>query len=137
MRYRDSGGSENSYGSFKGIREMKKLLAALLLALPLVAATETASVTVPNAQAAGLFTLVEAWIQGRTNDDGSLKYDGATIAVRRQVLFDAILRDGVRRVVRQACSEFPTSCPDVIKTTSDAKMTAETDANTAINDIAQ
>jgi hypothetical protein len=114
-----------------------KLLCLLVIALPLTAATETAVVTVPDAQAAGLATLMEAWIQGQVNADGTLKYPGATQILRRQEVFNAILRDGVRNVVRQACSQFPASCPSAIKTQQDAALTADADKSTAINGIVQ
>ena len=116
---------------------MNKLFCLLALAVPLMAATETASVTVPNAQAAQLATIVESWIQGQTNPDGSLKYPGATAAVRRGALLDTILREGVRRVIRQACSQFPANCPASIQAGINDKATAEATIDTEVGTIIQ
>lgn len=116
---------------------MRTLLYLLALALPLTAATETASVTVPNAQAAQLAVIVESWIQGQTNPDGSLKYPGVTVAARRGALLDSILREGVRRVIRQACGQFPADCPAAIKAGIDDKATAEAVIDTEVVTIIQ
>ena len=116
---------------------MKYLLLFLVIALPLIAVTETASVTVPGAQAIDLATIVESWIQGQVKPDGSLKYPVVKKSDRRQTLFDAILRDGVRRVVRQACSQFPADCPAVIKSHVEDKVTAASGVDTEIEAIIQ
>ncbi len=116
---------------------MTKLLCLLALALPLMAATETGSVTVPDAQAAQLATIIESWIQGQELPDGSLKYPGATVAARRGALLDAILRDGVRRVIRQACSQFPADCPANIKARIADKATAEGAIDTEVVTLVQ
>ena len=116
---------------------MKTLLCLLALALPLSAATETGTVTVPNAQVAGLATVVESWIQAQKKPDGSLKYPGATKADRRQSLLDSILRDSVRHVIRQACSQFPADCPVAIKDKIDAKSEADSAITTEVETIVQ
>ncbi len=116
---------------------MKILLCLLTLALPLAAATETGSVTVPNAQAAQLATIIESWIQAQELPDGSLKYSGATVAARRGALLDTILRDGVRRVIRQACNQFPADCPTAIKVRIDDKAAAEGAIDTEVVTIVQ
>ena len=114
---------------------MKRLITLLfLLTLPLFAATQTATVTVPNAQVAELATLFEAWIQVQKNSDGTLKFQGATVSDRRTALLNALLRGGVRRVIRVACSQFPDDCPQAIKdkiadrTTADTAIGSEVDA---------
>ncbi len=116
---------------------MKTLLCLLALALPLAAATETGSVTVPNAQAAQLATIIESWIQGQELPDGSLKYPGATVAARRGALLDTILRDGVRRVIRQACNQFPADCPMNIRARIDTKATADSGITTEVETLVQ
>ena len=117
---------------------MRRLLCSLaFIALPLMAATETATVTVPNAQAAQLATIIESWIQGQKLPDGSLKYPGATVKDRRGALLDAILRDGVRRVIRQACSQFPADCPANIKSRIADKATAELSIETEVVTLIQ
>ena len=110
---------------------------ALALALPLNAATETATVTVPDAQAAQLATIIESWIQGQKLSDGSLKYPGATVGDRRGALMNAILRDGLRRVIRQACSQFPADCPTPIKARIADKATAELSIETEVVTLVQ
>ena len=110
---------------------------AIALALPLMAATETASVTVPNDKAAQLATIVESWIQGQVNPDGTPKYPGATKADRRQALLNAILRDGVRRVVKQGCIQTPADCTADIKAARDAEAKGKSDAKVALEDLIQ
>lgn len=112
-------------------------LLALALALPLMAATETGSVTVPDAKAAQLATIVESWIQAQRNPDDTLKYPGATVAARRGSLLDAILRGGVRRVIRQACSQFPADCPTDIKAQIDTHATSDSGITLEVGDIVQ
>jgi hypothetical protein len=111
---------------------MKNILCLLAIALPLAAATETATVTVRDADSAQFAAIVESWIQGQVNPDGSLKYDGATQGARRQVLFDAILRNGMRRVVEQACIQFPADCTRGIKVARSAEAGGKADAATAL-----
>lgn len=114
---------------------MKQLLCLLAFVLPLTAATETAAITVPNPQAAQLAVLLESLIQSQTNPDGSLKFPGGTVAARRQSLFNQIFRDGVRRVIRGACAQFPNDCPGAIKRARAARKTADRDEDAAVGDI--
>jgi len=114
---------------------MKKLLCLLVIALPLAAATATGNITVPDAQAAGLATLIETWIQGQT--DSAQKYPQATRALRRQALFDTFMRDAVRSLVQQACQQFPASCPNPIKTPQSEATTANIDRTAAIEALIQ
>ena len=117
---------------------MKNLLCFLfVLALPLGAAIETGNFTVPDTQVPGLKTLVEKWIQAQTNDDGTLKYPGATQDDRRQALKDSTLREGMRRVVVEACLQFLADCPQDIKDKINAKATADSDITAAVENIVQ
>ncbi len=117
---------------------MKGLLALLcLLTLPLFAASETATVTVPNADAPALGTLLEAWIQKRVNDDGSLIYPGATIGARRTALLDTLLRDALREKILSACLQFPGNCPESIQLAIEEKSAAGTMVTTEIAALIQ
>ncbi len=116
---------------------MKILLCLLALALPLGAATQTGNITVPDPLVPDLKTIVEKWIQGQTNDDGTLKYPGLDEDIRRQALLDTLLRDGVRRVVVQACLQFLTDCPQDIKDKINAKATADADITAEVENIVQ
>ena len=116
---------------------MRYILCLLAFALSLTAATETASVTVPDAQATQLAAIIESWIDGQVKPDGTLKYAGDTMRDRRQALLDAILRDGVRRVVRQACNQFPADCPSAIKTGRATEATGKASGKAALDELIQ
>lgn len=116
---------------------MKQLLCLLVFVLPLMAATPTATITVPDAQEAQLAVIFESLIQAERNQDGSLRFPGATVAARQQSLFNTIFRDGVRKRLQQACRLFPRDCPTAIKTARDARKTADGDVDRAVDDIVQ
>ncbi len=117
---------------------MKRLIAVFFLFVAsLGAATETAIVTVPDAKVAELVTIIELWIQGQTNLDGSLKYPGPTAGDRRRAKFDDILRKGVRGLIRQACGQFPTDCPQSIKDKIADKVAAFNAIDDEVNTLIQ
>lgn len=118
---------------------MKTLLCLLtFFTLTLSAATDTGSVTIPDTKVAAMSTLVEIWIQGQLEADGvTLKYPGADVAARRGALMDSILREGMRDVVIQACTQFPVSCEASIKGKMEDKATADTGITTEVNNLIQ
>ena len=117
---------------------MKRLVAMFCLcAVSLIAATETATITVPNAQASELATVVELWIQTQVKPDGSLKYPGMTVQDRRSSLLDSLLRKGVQDVIRQACGNFPAECPTAIKNKIAARKIAGDAIDTEVDLLVQ
>ena len=112
-------GAAHRSHSHRALFDMRKLLVVSLLfvmfSAALKGASETATVTVPNAAAQQLSAILETFIQGQRNPDGSLKYPGATIRARRSSLLDSILRTGLRDKVRAACEHFENDCPSLIK----------------------
>ncbi len=115
----------------------RTIILLLALAFPLGAAIQTGNITVPDPSVPELKTIVEKWIQAQINEDGTLKYPGADLDIRRQALLDTLLRDGVRRVVKQACLQFLPDCPQDIKDKINAKSTADADITAEVENIVQ
>jgi len=117
------------------------LLCTLLFSWPstsrLMAATETGSVTVPDALGPELAAALDPWIQGQKNADGSPKYPGGTAGARRSALLDRILVDGVRRALLAACIQFPATCSTALKAAIEGKATADSDITTELESIIQ
>jgi len=116
---------------------MKKLLCLLAFAIPLMAVTETGSVTVPAALGAQLAAALDPWVQPQLNDDGTTKYPGATVAARRQSFLNIALRDTVRRALLAACNQFPATCSTDLKAAIEGKAAAESDITTELESIIQ
>ena len=116
---------------------MKTLFCLLALALPLMAATETGSVTVPDALGAQLAAALDPWVQSQENPDGSPKYPGGTVAARRGSFLDGALRDAVRRALLRACTQFTATCSTDLKAAIEGKATADSDITTELETIIQ
>lgn len=116
---------------------MKRLLCLFVLALPLMAATETATITVPDALGVELAAALDPWIQAQRNANGSIKYPGATVAARRAALLQGILIDGVRSCLLRACGQFPPTCSINLKAAIEGKAAADSDITTELSTIIQ
>ncbi len=114
-----------------------KTLLLFLLALPLMAATETASVTVPDALGSQLAAALDPWVQAQENPDGTPKYPGGTVAARRGSFLDGALRDAVRRALLSACTQFTATCSTDLKAAIEGKATADSDITTELETIIQ
>ncbi len=109
-----------------------------LLALPLGAATETGSVTVPDGPVGvQLATALDPWVQAQKNPDETPKYPGGTVSARRGSFLDGALRDVVRRALLIACTQFPATCSTDLKAAIEGKATAESDIKTELESIIQ
>lgn len=104
---------------------MIKLFILLILTLPLNAAVINAQATSPEASVQGLFDVLEVWIQDQRNDDGSPEFPQLTEALRRKAFLDTLFRTELRRILVQACADFPSSCPSGVQ----GKRSAQSQAN--------
>lgn len=102
-------------------------VAVLLLVTALWATAFTITVTVDTAMATDILATVTAW-RGRQLDN-----NGNPIYANNTEVGQAILYNGLRRILKDQCEFDPVSCPPTIKAFLDARNSAQQSFESEIN----